>query len=421
MAGLLAAAVCAKHFTQVWILEKDALPGDKPTHRKGIPQDRQLHILLSKGFEILQTYFPKLRTELERFGAIRGDIGQLLHWHAEGDFRPQCDTGLETLMMSRPLLEDTVRRHLLEQLNVRLYDRQKVNTLQYDAGQKRITGVQTDQEYFSADLVIDATGYGGRMLGHLEALGFKRPRLERVKVGVKYTSCLFPRHPDFKTLININSEPPKNSKHGSIQPIEDNKMIVMVQGRDNDTAPNSLESFKAYTRQLEHPAITEMIEDLDPIGGLSHYQVKFTEWWHYEELRDFPGGYLPIGDTICRLNPVYGQGMTSAALQSEVLDKLLSKNGRLAWKQYFKEIAQIVKTPWEVTVMEDFKFSTTEGIPPKLPGLIKRYFTNLSRVMNRNPRIFRSFVRVLNLEAAPTILFAPAVAWNVWKELRRER
>ena len=125
---------------------------------------------------------------------------------------------------------------------------------------------------------------------------------------------------------------------------------------------------------------------------------------------------LVLGDAICRLNPVYGQGMTSAAIQATILDKLLSKNGAQSiWKPYFKAVAKEIKSPWELTLSEDFKFPGTEGIPPKMPAFLVSYFNKLNRAMNSDPVIYKPFMKVLNMVSNPTILLRPNIIWRVLK------
>lgn len=411
MAGLLAARVCANHFEEVLILEKDKIQNHK-AHRKGVPQDQQLHILLSRGFQAIIRLFPGIQEDLEAQGAIAGDIGQLLQWYSEGDFRPQCNTGEQTIMMSRPLLEMTVRKILLQQPNVQLQDQTRVIALL--GSEESITGVETKDGYVNADLVIDATGVGSRLLSQLSAMDIELPPVEEVKVNVKYTSFLFPREDNFKSLININSKPPFNSKHGTIQPIEEGKMIAMVQGRTNDKAPTSIETFKQYTAALEHPLIYEKIKDLEPLSEGASYHIPFVRWIHFEQLKQYPAGILPLGDAVCRLNPVYGQGMSAAAMQAEILDELLQKTALdQLWKPYFKQVAKAVKTPWELTVAEDFKFPETKGVPPKIPGLVIRYFSKFNRVMNKDPYLFKAFAKVLNMVSEPTVLLHPKMIWKV--------
>lgn len=411
MAGLLAARICADHFEEVLILEKDELP-ESPKHRKGVPQDQQLHLLLSKGYQIITKLFPGIVETLSAEGAISGDLGLMLRWYGDGGFRPQCETGQHSILMSRPLLEYTVRNYLLQKGNVRIMDKTRVLAFLFEEGS--ITGVETNLGNIEADLHIDTCGMASSLEKQLIGWGYDSPRIEEVQVNVKYTSCLFPRPTTFTELININSEAPYNSKHGTVQAIEDNKMIVMVQGRSQDKVPKDVESLKAYTAQLAHPLIYETIKDAEALSPLTHYHIPSVRWIHYEALNRFPPGLLTLGDAICRLNPVYGQGMSSAAMQAEVLDSVL-RRGPLEsiWKPYFKQIAQLLKTPWEVTLAEDFKFPETQGTPPKIPKLVERYFGKLSRVMNQDPVLFKAFVQVLNLVKSPTSLLHPGLIWRV--------
>lgn len=411
MAGLLAARVCSEHFEEVLILEKDELP-ESPKHRKGVPQDQQLHLLLSKGYQIITKLFPGIVKTLATEGAIFGDLGLMLRWYGDGGFRPQCETGQNSILMSRPLLEYTIRESLLQKENVHIMDKTRVLAYQFEQGS--ITGVQTNLGSIRSDLTIDTCGIASSLGKQLVGWGYDSPKLEEVQVNVRYTSCLFPRPAAFTEVININSEAPLNSKHGTVQAIEDNKMIVMVQGRSQDKVPKDVESLKTYTAQLAHPLIYETIKDADALGPLTHYHIPSVRWVHFEALNRFPSGLLCLGDAICRLNPVYGQGMSSAAMQAEVLDMVLRKNPLSGiWKPYFKQVAQLLKTPWEVTLAEDFKFPETQGTPPKIPKLIERYFNKLSRVMNQDPVLFKAFVQVLNLVKPPTSLFRPSLIWRV--------
>ena len=59
MAGLLAARVLSELFERVTLIERD-LPPETPDTRKGVPQGRHAHALLTRGEQILSRLFPGL-------------------------------------------------------------------------------------------------------------------------------------------------------------------------------------------------------------------------------------------------------------------------------------------------------------------------------------------------------------------------
>ena len=68
MGGLLAARVLADFFRTVTVMERDVLPDD-PAKRRGVPQGRHVHALLSGGSQILGGLFPGLLDGLVVDGA----------------------------------------------------------------------------------------------------------------------------------------------------------------------------------------------------------------------------------------------------------------------------------------------------------------------------------------------------------------
>jgi 2-polyprenyl-6-methoxyphenol hydroxylase-like FAD-dependent oxidoreductase len=119
MGGLLAARALADHFDQVTIVERDALPEfDEP--RKGVPQGRHTHGLLTRGREVLEELFPGLSAELAAEGAVYGDVVDQVLWFNHGCYLRNAPSKLLGLLLSRPMLEGGVRRRLLKLDNVRL-------------------------------------------------------------------------------------------------------------------------------------------------------------------------------------------------------------------------------------------------------------------------------------------------------------
>ncbi|MGA7497018.1 MAG: NAD(P)-binding protein, partial [Isosphaeraceae bacterium] len=124
MAGMLAARVLADHFEQVTLLERDHLP-ETPSHRKGLPQARHVHVLLERGRMVLEWLLPGLTTDLLAAGALlldnSGDLATLTPF----GWGLRFHSGLQLLACSRDLIDWGVRRRVAARPNVRL--RQEVD------------------------------------------------------------------------------------------------------------------------------------------------------------------------------------------------------------------------------------------------------------------------------------------------------
>ncbi|MCB0193358.1 MAG: FAD-dependent monooxygenase [Anaerolineae bacterium] len=418
IAGLLTACVLSNHFERVTIIEKDPL-NTKNAPRKGVPQGHQLHIVLARGLHILERYLPGLTAELAAGGAIvSDDLALDFRWFSDGGYRPQVPTGLKSVMVSRPFLEETIRRRVADLPNVQINAGTKVAGLDSTPDGTRITGVKFaggSEQKQKVDLVIDATGRGSKSSAWLAELGYTAPEVETVGVKIRYASRLFRRPKSFRTLIVTSGQPPHQARQGAVQPLEDDRLVVTLHGRGDDVPPADEAGFNAHARALLTQDIAETMAGLEPLSNITVYNLPKTRWHHYEKLSRFPAGYLVLGDAICALNPVYGQGMTSAAMQAEALDKLLSKRSlsNNFWKPYFKQMAKVVSTPWQMTVSEDFLFPQTEGTPPKIPGFIANYMGKLAQTINRDPVVFTAFFNVMHLMKPPITLFHPRIVWRV--------
>lgn len=197
--GLLAARVLADHYDEVTIIERDVLPEeDEP--RKGVPQGRHTHELLARGREALDELFPNFTDEMVAKGALSGDTVDGLLWFNHGVYLRSTPSKLVGLGISRPMLENNVRRRLLQHANVKL--QQRCDVLEPVSSNCRVTGVRVRSRIGSkatqtikADLVIDASGRGSQSPAWLSALGYLVPREQQIKINVGYTTRQYRRSP----------------------------------------------------------------------------------------------------------------------------------------------------------------------------------------------------------------------------------
>jgi 2-polyprenyl-6-methoxyphenol hydroxylase-like FAD-dependent oxidoreductase len=124
---------------------------------------------------------------------------------------------------------------------------------------------------------------------------------------------------------------------------------------------------------------------------------------HYERLETFPEGFLALGDAICSFNPVYGQGMSSAAMQAEALQGLLSERTQGTTglegvpRDFFARAAEVISTPWTLAANADFAYPQTKGERPKDLEQGARYFQALEALSVTDVDVQILIAEVLNL------------------------
>jgi len=427
MGGLLAARALADHFARVTILERDALSDDPSAHRKGVPQSRHAHGLLGQGRVILEGLFPGLTAQLERDGAMRGDLGAETAWFHDAGFHRRHDSGIVGLFASRALLEAHVRRRVLELPNVDLRDALDVTGLMPGNGGSRVVGVSVMQArggaILDADLVVDASGRGSRLPAWLASLGFARPDEERVPIDLCYTTRLFrdgPRCPRGAWGI-VKAGAPSNTRGGALLRVEGDRWILTMGGYAGDHAPLDHAGMLAYARGMGAPQFAEVLDGAEPIGEPVTYRYAASVRHRYERLRRFPDGLLAFADAICTFNPVYGQGMTVAAMQSLALRDELARGPRHLARRFFRRAGRIVDTPWTVAVGGDARILDIRHHNGAANRLLGAYLDQLHLAARSDAQVANAFLRVANLMAAPATLLAPATLWRVWRGARAAR
>ena len=93
-----------------------------------------------------------------------------------------------------------------------------------------------------------------------------------------------------------------------------------------DGPPGDAEGFLTYAKALRTPTIYNAISRAKRLDGVARYGFPAERTASFRA--NLPHGLLPIGDAICRFNPVYGQGMSVAALEACLLQRLLERLGK---------------------------------------------------------------------------------------------
>lgn len=424
MAGLLTARILSDHFADVTIIEKDPV-NPYPESRPGQGQTRHLHVLLAQGLLILTKLFPGLEEKLLESGAIRCDMGADWCWYSYGGYKIQFKSGLVGIQMSRPFLEWHIRQQVLGLPNVSLKSSCVAKDLVFNPEPGRVVGIKinsrddsSELETLEANLIIDATGRGSSTPKLLEKYGYPRPSLDEVKINLGYATRRYRRLPNIlpgATSLLISTSPPNDQQGGFLVPIENNQWILTLGGVHGNYPSNDEAEFREFIRNLRVPDIYNIIKEAEPLSEISVFRFPSSRRYRYEQLKRFPEGYLVLGDAFASFNPLYGQGMTSAIMQAQVLDQVLAQRSSLnqLWQLFFKRVSEIIETPWQIAVGEDFGYSQTRGNKPFGTNLRNAYIAKVNQATHHDRVVYKQFLQVLNLMESPTSLMHPRLLWRV--------
>ena len=419
MAGLLAAAALARHFSRVTVVERDT-PPPTPEHRKGVPQDQHIHVLLCSGAAILEQFFPRLTEELIAAGAETFDCGSDARWFHHGVWKVREHSGVPLLAQSRPFLEWHVRRRLAAMPNV-AFVAGDASELLTDADRQRVRGVRVRlRDGSAAEVDIDAVvvaetgGRGSHVPQWLEAMGYERPQEEAVVIDLGYSTRIYQRPPksdhDWRMLL-VYAKPPHGTRTGIVSPIEGDRWIVTLSGCLKDYPPAYDAGFLEFARSLERPDIYDAIKHATPLTPITTIRFPAQRRRHYQRLRRFPDGLVVLGDAMCSFNPLYGQGMSVAAQEASALDSCLREKAVLAGlpRRYFRRASRIVDGPWLLATASDFMYPGAVGKRPAGNGVLAWYNSHVLELSGDDPRVLTTFLEVMHLTRSPYALFTPNV------------
>jgi len=415
LAGLMTARVLADHFDKVTILERDPIE-DHPAVRKSVPQGNHLHLLLLGGQQVMFSLYPGLSEAMDQLGAVRIRQGvenavYLTDGKAHnpsGSVRHPYDLGWDTYSQSRGLLEHCIRRSTMALANVSFESGCPVQSLIYeDARVQGVKCVNLDGgDSLAADLVVDAGGRGSRAPRWLRELGFRAPKETSIGVDFAYSSTTF-RIPDYygepEKILVFPGRPPDHLKVALMEEIEDRTWHVTLGGRLGDYPPSDEDGFYAFAQALPTPKLYDLIKDAERVSEIAQYRFPTSVLRHYEQLTAFPEGYLVLGDAISSFNPVYGQGMSSAALQVKELQGLLTERAAgsdglegLALA-FFPKAAEVVAAPWTLAANLDFAYPQTKGERPPDARESRQYFGALFGLSGEDMEIYKLVTEVFQL------------------------
>ncbi|MET9225155.1 hypothetical protein [Lentzea sp. NPDC003310] len=393
IAGLVAAHVLSESHDVV-VLERDELT-DEPEYRAGVPQGRHTHGLLVRGGELLEELFPGLRDELVRAGAVLADAGDMQILNPLG-WLAKTHLGMPLLSLSRPLLETSIRRRVRAEIVSGVH----VTGLSLRDG--KVDGVLTRDGRVDADLVVDASGRSSKLPAWLAAAGITTPEPEVVDSGTGYATRIYTAPQDFPVVYAESLSAPDLPRGVAAMRIEGDRLMVTAQGALGDHPPRELDGFQEFLDSLRVP-ISEKLADAEPLTPVYLFARTASRRNAFEDVADWPGGLVAVGDAVCAFNPVYGQGITVATMEALLFrrHKDFSAQGCRAFQ---RKVARTSRAPWAMSSNADRSWSET-----RKGGVLGWYLKKWQAGIVLDPDLFRRFVRVVHMVASPATLLNPVV------------
>ncbi len=426
MGGLLAARVLSDFYRTVTVVERDQMP-TSTAQRRGVPQGRHVHALWPRGSQILDELFPGFLTELATDGGKvldDGDSSKIYlslggHQFVRSGTFPHSQL-LATSYQSRPFLEDHVRRRVRAIPNVKVMDEHDVVELTCKEDLSRVTGVsissrQSDEKHLvTADLVVDATGRGSRMPTFLESLGCDRPVEDEVVMRLAYTSQLLRIPPGMHNELAVLTGPVPGRPTGmALFTYENNTWLLTTIGLAGHQPPADLPGMLRFIEDFTPTEVLSALQCAEPLGEVARHRTPSSRWRRYDKMRRFPAGLLVFGDAICSFNPIYGQGMTVAALEAVALDRCLRRGQDNLAPRFFRAAAKPIGVAWQLAVGGDLALPEIEGPRPLSMRLANKYVDRVQTAAETNLAVAAQFLKVAGFSSPPASLFTPSVVFRV--------
>ncbi|MFW6359746.1 MAG: FAD-dependent oxidoreductase [Chroococcales cyanobacterium] len=421
IAGLLAARVLSEHCDRVTILERDTYPST-PQPRPGVPQSSQIHVLLAQGENLLEQLFPGLKRELIQNNAIE------VNWTTDYSvlfpqgWAAKVPSEVTTQTCTRHLLETLLRQRLADYSNIHFQPNCRVTGLLANQDKKTLKGVNiqsngTESEIL-AQLIVDASGRSSDAPQWLEKLGYEKPKETVINSFLGYATRWYEGKANLNSdwkVMGILPSAPDCTRGGLILPVEGDRWIVLLSGMNRDYPPTDEAEFLEFARSLRSPILYEILKEAKPLSPVYPYRATENRLRHYEKVSKRPNNFIAIGDAVCTFNPIYGQGMTVAALGALTLDSCLkqhpSKGNYSGFSQRFhQQLAKVNQSPWLMATSDDLKWPGTIGEKPSL--LTKAalgYFEQIMVAVTENPQVFLRFTEVVHMLKPSTSLFEPNI------------
>ncbi|BFT72820.1 FAD-dependent oxidoreductase [Paenibacillus sp. P36] len=433
MAGLMTARVLSSYYEEVLLIDKDEFP-QHPADRNGAPHGFHPHRFTQRGKMITEQFFPGYEDDLVALGSP-SSLHKTVHMMNQYG-TVEAPYQRNDRKFSRAVLEWVIRARVRKIPNVHLLEEHDVIGLHTSRNHTAVTGIQVRQREdgikydYMADLIVDASGRSSKLTQWLKAFGYDVPSPDRMKAAIGYSTRRYKVPAHMKHLIekwdviNIMGQPIQGLFTGVFSFIENEVAEMLLYRPGGHYPPTNPEDFEREVAELPSPLIGEILSELEPITPPKGFRVPELYRHHYDQMDKWPDGLLVLGDAYCIYDPIFGQGMTVAAIEADLLDTMLQEQQNHPEPHFEQKVLRTFQkkaiTPaWWLNCAADMQWDGVEyeaGSEP-LEGIAfgSRYMNLILRegTANHNFKLFGLYWGVNSLSLPLHELFQPQMVKSV--------
>lgn len=375
--GLLAAAALSARYGRVTIVERDELPSTA-AHRRGVPQGEQMHSILAIGQAAAEDLLPGVAAALSDAGGLWYDSPHdtaslnALGWTARGPSEAWI------YGIRRYVLEHVIREQVRALPNVEVVRGRAVGLLS-TPDRRRVMGLTLKDaldDHITADLVVDSSGRTSHAAVWVAALGYEPPAEEELVSDITYSTVVI-RLPEGalpEGLRGVLAPPTPENLYGAVLlPCDNGLHQIAALGQNNTTPPTDRDGYIDHLARANSPIIAEIARSAEFIGPPKPFKIRGTRRRRWEDMADRPEGFVVVGDAVLALNPIYGQGMSVAAVEAlRMRDIVTSADGDRGLARRIQEsFRPTIDFPFSTGVTNDARFEGSTAIgftPPAAPA-----------------------------------------------------
>ncbi len=394
LVGLAAAAMLSDYFESVVIIEKDGQAGSR-LPRPGAPQGAHLHVLLKRGQDIVKELFPDVLAAIKKASCPTIDWAADTKWETEKGCFPRQSSKFKTYSLSRPFLERQVFDLVTRKSNISFF-KNRVESFKIENNTAVSVQCQ-DQSMYEAEFIFIAGGQNFPIQRLLPNYGIEK-KTSTLPIHITYRSVVFKtdtlNYKDFKQYY-YQFSPPQDRLGAVITPVENgNSIATIVEYGRTRSLSNSFEDFLGIAGKIPGGHFAEILEKGQALGPVQVFNKETMYKRRLDQITDFPKNLFILGDSLCSLNPVFGQGMTVALEHILILKKGILKS-QLCSRSFHRQANQRNRLPFLLSMVG----SSTQD------SFTKRYLNLFLQCCQKSPQKHLKFLGILHLLSSILSLF----------------